>query len=433
MTPRPLSRRQFLVGLGVAGSAAAAAGYGWSVWGPDDGATTRRAVVGRVAPPTLGGRADRTLVVLELGGGNDGLSTIVPYADPAYAKLRPTLGVKDPIVLDGSIGLHPKLVTVADRFKKGQVAIVEGVGYPNPDLSHFASLATLWAGAPGQSGAGWLGRYLDGTVGFDDPLAAVGIAPVPSPALAGDASFATTIADTTGLQPALAPRTGTATDLFGAWGKLVPAHPGDASLLGEVQRAIALTIDARADLDAALQPGATGSGPTDDLLVARGGQTGPVAAALGLAAQLVASAHPPRVIYVGGLGDYDTHQGQAARHPTLMADLDAGIAAFFAKLDAAHATDRALVMTVSEFGRRAAENGSGTDHGTAAPHLLIGSQVKGGRYGAPPSLAALDSHGNVAMTTDFRVLYATALQGWLGVDAAAVLGPGFAPLPIVTG
>src|SRR5262249_2126170 len=149
------------------------------------------------------------------------LSTVVPYADPAYPKLRPTLGITDPITLDASIGLHPKLVTIADRFRRGQVAIVEGVGYPNPDLSHFASLATWWTGAPGASGPGWLGRYLDGTVGFGDPLAAVGIGPVPSPALAGDASFATTIADTSGLQPALGPVDGTADDLFTAWGKVV--------------------------------------------------------------------------------------------------------------------------------------------------------------------------------------------------------------------
>src|SRR5262249_14115833 len=146
--------------------------------------------------PKLGvGRTDRTLVVVELAGGNDGLSMVVPYADPAYAALRPTLKITNPIALDSTIGLHPKLMTVADRYHKGQVAIVEGVGYPNPDLSHFASLATWWAGAPGGSGAGWLGRYLDGTVGFGDPLAAVGVGPVPSPALAGEASFATTIAD----------------------------------------------------------------------------------------------------------------------------------------------------------------------------------------------------------------------------------------------
>ena len=142
--------------------------------------------------------------------------------------------------------------------------------------------------------------------------------------------------------------------------------------------------------------------------------------------------HAPRVIYVNGLGDYDTHQGEAQRHPALMEDLDAGIDGFFSVLDAAGASDRALVMTVSEFGRRPAENGSGTDHGTAAPHFLIGAKVKGGRYGAPPSLTQLDEHGNLVSTTDFRVLYATAMQEWLGVEAESIVGRGFEPLPAIT-
>ena len=153
---------------------------------------------------------------------------------------------------------------------------------------------------------------------------------------------------------------------------------------------------------------------------------------LRLAAQLVVSKHAPRVIYVSGLGDYDTHQGQAQRHPALMTDLDAGLETFFTTLDAAHASDRALVMTVSEFGRRPGENGSGTDHGTAAPHFFIGSGVKGGRYGAPPSLTQLDPQGNLVHSVDFRSMYATAVQGWLGVDAEAIVGKGFAPLPLLT-
>jgi uncharacterized protein (DUF1501 family) len=139
-----------------------------------------------------------------------------------------------------------------------------------------------------------------------------------------------------------------------------------------------------------------------------------VTESLTLAAQLVVSAHAPRVVYVSGLGDYDTHQGQAQRHPQLMADLDAGLDAYFTTLDAAGKTDRALVMTVSEFGRRPGENGSGTDHGTAAPQFVIGSAVKGGRYGAPPSLTKLDEHGNLVHPTDFRALYATVLAGGSG-------------------
>jgi len=377
--------------------------------------------------PRLGmGHTDRTLVVVELGGGNDGLNTVVPFADPAYKSLRPTLGVTDAIDLDGSIGLHPKLTELAARYHAGQVAIVEGVGYPEPNLSHFASLATWWSASPGESGStGWLGRYLDGTVGYGDPLAAVGIGPLPSPALIGAHSFATSIADATGLQPRLPAWVDTHDDLVAAWSRFAPASPDPSTMMGEIEQAIRLTAKARTDLGHRLHAPA-GASSGDGYAPEQS-----ASASLALAAQLVVGDHAPRIVYVNGLGDYDTHQGEAQRHPALMQDLDAGIDAFFAALDAAGASDRALVMTVSEFGRRAGENGNGTDHGTAAPHFVIGPKVKGGRYGAPPSLSQLDDHGNVAFTTDFRVLYATALQGWLGVEAAPVVGAGFAPLPLI--
>jgi len=426
-----ISRRRFITGLGVATGAAVATGYGLTVWTNGDSSSTGRQTR-RLPPSTLKGRSDRTLVVVELGGGNDGLSTVVPIGDPTYTALRPTLAITNPIALDATVGLHPNLAKLAARYQAGHVAIVEGVGYPDPNLSHFASLAYWWAGTPGESGGtGWLGRYLDGTVGFDDPLAAIGIGPVPSPALLGNNSFATSIADTTGLQPAIPGWVDSADDLIAAWGKFAPASPDPASLLGGVQDAIRLTVKARNELDADLSQGSNAGGPSDNLYASQAGQRSSVSDSLRLAAQLVVSKHAPRVIYVSGLGDYDTHQGQAQRHPALMTDLDAGLETFFTTLDAAHASDRAMVMTVSEFGRRPGENGSGTDHGTAAPHFFIGAGVKGGRYGGPPSLTQLNAQGNVVHSVDFRTLYATAAQGWLGVDAEAIVGKGFAPLPVL--
>ncbi|MEX2100052.1 MAG: DUF1501 domain-containing protein [Acidimicrobiia bacterium] len=425
-----MSRRRFLTGLGVATGAAVATGYGLSVWGNGDSSSTGKEAT-RLTPSTLEGRSDRTLVVVELGGGNDGLSTVVPIADPAYKTLRPTLGITNAIALDDTIGMHPNLAKLAARYQAGNVAIVEGVGYDDPNLSHFASLAYWWAGTPGESGGtGWLGRYLDGTVGFEDPLAAIGIGPVPSPALLGTKSFATSIADATGLEPAVPAWVDSADDLVAAWGKFAPASPDPSSLLGEVQDAIRLTVQARKELDADLST-TNSAGPGDDLYASQAGQRSSVSESLRLAAQLVVSKHAPRVIYLSGLGDYDTHQGQAQRHPVLMSDLDAGLETFFGTLEAAHASDRALVMTVSEFGRRPAENGSGTDHGTAAPQFFVGSGVKGGRYGAPPSLTQLNPQGNLVHSVDFRSLYATAVEGWLGVDAEAVVGPGFTPLPLL--
>ena len=161
-----ISRRRFITGLGVATGAAVATGYGLTVWTNGDSSSTGKAVR-RLTPPTLKGRSDRTLVVVELGGGNDGLSTVVPIADTTYTSLRPTLGITNAIALDDTVGLHPNLAKLAARYQAGHVAIVEGVGYPDPNLSHFASLAYWWAGTPGESGGtGWLGRYLDGTGGL---------------------------------------------------------------------------------------------------------------------------------------------------------------------------------------------------------------------------------------------------------------------------
>ena len=184
-----MSRRRFLTGLGVATAAAVAAGYGLTVWQSDGSSGDRDAAAPRPTPPSARrGRADRTLVVVELGGGNDGLSTVVPIGRPRVPRAAPDARrSRDPIALDDTVGLHPKLAKLAARYQAGQVAIVEGVGYPDPNLSHFASLAYWWTGTPGAGdGSGWIGRYLDGTVGFDDPLAAISIGPVPSPALLGD-------------------------------------------------------------------------------------------------------------------------------------------------------------------------------------------------------------------------------------------------------
>jgi uncharacterized protein (DUF1501 family) len=249
---------------------------------------------------------------------------------------------------------------------------------------------------------------------------------VPSPALLGSRSFATTIADATGLQPRLPTWVDRPDDLIAAWSRYAPAEVDPTTVMGGIQHAIAETARAHRDLTDRLDAQADTADTDSD----RGyGQEQGAHAALSLAAQLVLDQHPPRVIYVNGLGDYDTHQGEAARHPALMRDLDAGIDAFFTAVEGAGAADRVLVMTISEFGRRPAENGSGTDHGTAAPHFVIGPAVHGGRYGAPPSLTQLDDHGNLVATTDFRTLYATALQGWLGVDAEPLIGRNFDPVP----
>jgi uncharacterized protein (DUF1501 family) len=432
---RDFSRRDFLRQLGLGGAAVVAGGYGLSVWGPS-GASAQAAVVraGELATGAHG----RTLVVVEMAGGNDGLNTVVPLNSGTYHDLRPTLGVTNPIPLDGEVGLHPNLAKLAQRFGQGHVAVVEGLGYPEPDLSHFGSIAVWWSGGR-PSAPGWLGTYLDGTVGFDDPLAAIGIGPGPSPALSGAQSFATTIADTSGLQPRLPTwldgSAGGADTLLRAWGHETP-HKVDASTLtGAVQRAVGLTVQARTDLGKALDdagdvPAAGAASPQSSAAAAGSYQDRTVVESLALAAELITSPAKPKVIYVSGIGDFDTHDGETQRHPALMTQLDDGIDGFFTALG--DAADGVVLMTVSEFGRRPQENGGGTDHGTANAHFVIGPKVTGGRYGAAPSLTDLDRTGNMTMTTDFRSLYSTVLDRWLDVDAAHVLGAHYPSLGFLT-
>jgi len=426
MSPRSYSRRDFLGRLGLGGAAAIAGGYGLSVWewaGPASATTT-------AAAGTLGdGAKGRTLVIVELAGGNDGLNTVVPMNVGAYHDLRPTLGITDALPLDAEIGLHPKLAKLAKRFEQGQVAIVEGLGYPEPDLSHFGSIAIWWSARGGSGQAGWLGAYLDGTVGFDDPLAAIGIGPGPSPALLGTKSFATTIADSSGLQPRLPAWLDRPDDLLAAWGKVAPARTDASTLVGQVRRSVGLTVSARKDLAKSLVNPA-GATPSYDTSATgrRAYADTSVVDSLALAAELIRSPAKPRVIYVSGIGDFDTHQAEAQRHPELMSQLDEGIDAFFAALGGSG--DDVVLATVSEFGRRPVENGGGTDHGTANVHFVVGPSVKGGRFGEPLSLTSLDRTGNLVHTTDFRSLYATLLEGWLGVESAAVLGDDFPTFPL---
>ncbi len=411
--PSRFTRRRFLTGLGVAGATAIAGGYGLRTWRRDDNPS------GAESTPVLGSaRSDRTLVVLELAGGNDGLSTVVPHATGTYHDLRPTLTVEDPIELDDEIGLHPALATVAERYEAGQVAIVEGVGYPEPDLSHFASMAIWWSGRPEDPGGpGWLGRYLDATVGFDDPLAGMTIGARPSPALLGDRSFSTSIVDSSGLVPAIPGWVGRAEELHGAWESFGSGSSDRSGSAGQVRRSIAAAADAGDRLDALLggsRPAQAGS--------PRGRGTSSIPDALELAATLAVADGGPRVIVVEANGDFDTHQNQAARHPALLEAIDEGVRRFVATVEERGGSDRVVLATTSEFGRRPKENGSGTDHGTANPHLVIGAPVTGGRYGEALDLDALDDDGNLAHTVDFRSLSATLLQDWLGAEAAPILG-----------
>ncbi len=416
-----VTRRRFLVGLGATVVLAACTDRTVSVFRPDP---TSPGTSPAAAPPpgTLGGAPDRTLVVVEMGGGNDALNMVVPHADPRYFDLRRSIRIEDPIDLDGEVGFHPSLRRLADRYAAGEVAIVEGVGVPDPDLSHFISMENWWTGRPDASDhSGWLGRYLDGTVGYEDPLAGISIGPGPSKAMLGNASYAVAIADASGLSPDVPPWIDTSDELMSLWEGFAAEDPATIDL-APVRTAIEATAAARAELSAAL--GSTGEGRR------RRGRVG-LGSELELAARLIASPVAPRVIYVHGFGDFDTHQGELGRHEQLMGQIDEAFDAFFATLDGLGVADRVVLATTSEFGRRPRDNGSGTDHGTAAAHLVVGPRVAGGRYGESPDLGRLDATDNLVHTVDYRSVYATLLDRWLGTDADEILGAPYERLPLL--
>ena len=413
-----VSRRQFLAGLGAT-AAVSVAGYSVGIWGRNP--THAVASIGSLGPGN-----DRTLVLIEMGGGNDALSMVVPHGTDRYFDLRGDLAITDAIDLDGSVGLHPNLSYVADRWSQNDLAVIEGVGYPDPDLSHFSSMATWWTGIPGGLGAGWLGRYLDATVGADDPLAGIVVGPGPSPALSGETSFVVSIQDDTGLRPSFPDWVDKPDELMAMWSGFAASPVDSPALFGQVTAAIEQTVVASQRLDDVLVP-------VDSEPAEQGGRRAArtLATDMALAAQLVTSDIRPRVVLVHGFGDFDTHEGQANRHPDLMTELDDGIRAFFEIIDAAGDSERVILATTSEFGRRAASNGSGTDHGTAAAHLVIGSPVRGGRYGESPDLTSLDESGNLTHTVDYRSYYASILDEWFEIGHNDILGGSFETLGFV--
>ena len=361
----------------------------------------------------------RILVVIEVNGGNDGLNTLVPYGDDAYAKARPTLAIprKDVLTLDDRVGFHPSLKGFAGLLEAGQLAVVQGAGYPSPNLSHEVAMATWHTGRTdyhGRRGLGWLGRGLDAPEVRANPAAV----------LSGQDE----------LPGALASRRAPVAVVQGI-DEYLDAQPGDeevgqaleASISGSepavTTRIRQVLLDARATSkrlrESAAAPAAGAMVPTTQL-----GRD------LALIAFLIRSGLETPVYYAVQHG-YDTHAIQADAHAARLAELGGALEAFCADIRAAGALERVLVLLFSEFGRRVGENASrGTDHGTAAPVFLAGPAVKAGLHGTAPSLTELDD-GNLVSTVDFRSIYATVMRRWLGWDTAAVLETEFAELDLL--
>ena len=375
------------------------------------------------------GRDDTILVVLQLAGGNDGLNSVVPFVDDAYHRVRPKLALPpDKILkLDSEIGLNPRLTGLKSLYDSGQLAIVQGVGYPNPSLSHFASMS-IWetASVQGGIGDGWLGRYLNylDQVGETPNHALEGVSAgslVPPELRSKTPVTALQSLRTFRLQPVN--EHGTQVDVenplmkfYGAFKGAGPAPFGalfDITLQEALQASHALQAT-----DATYQAKATY--PANS----------PIASSLKLVAETIVSGLGVRVAHVT-LGGFDNHSREKPVHDKLLLDLDQALSAFMQDMQGHGLGDRVLVMTWSEFGRRVKENGSaGTDHGTAAPMFLLGAPVKGGLYGQQPSLTDLDN-GNLKFGTDFRSVYASVLQGYLKAPASDLLGGNYEILPLL--
>ncbi|HEX3604909.1 MAG TPA: DUF1501 domain-containing protein [Candidatus Dormibacteraeota bacterium] len=405
------SRRDFLAG----GLLSAAAGL------------TVPAVLakGVLAATNDGIHNDRVLVVLQLGGGNDGLNTVVPFADPAYASARPTLGIPADRVLriDDHVGLNPAMPQLKSLYDAGRVAIVQGVGYDQPTYSHFEGLY-VWEHADPQRRQtdGWLGRLLATQLDSQGhPLAgcAVGQASTPSELRASGASISV-------IESAAAYRIQGGTGREVAATALYRRTPGIYGALFDQALSTAQSGISTLQKASAYTPAVPYSAQRTVY-----GSKNDLASSLQLTAQMIVTEPTVKVCHVV-LGGFDTHQQEDTRQTALLGDVDAAVSAFMKDLDAHGQGDRVVLMTWSEFGRRVAENGSrGTDHGSAAPVFVVGRPVAGGLYGEPPSLTSLIDGGNLKYTTDFRSVYQTMIRDWLGGDAATVLGARFPELPLL--
>ena len=376
-------------------------------------------------------RGGRVLVVLQLDGGNDGLNTVVPYGDDNYRKHRPHLQVPKNQVLriDDRMGLHPALTGLEQLLQKEQLAIVQSVGYPNPNRSHFESMAIWHAGRlrPDANRPGWLARALDEGLSRpsgDTPALHVSDELLPH-ALYGGQHQVPSLLDLGRFRRRLGmPEGAGATEQRTALDQVAALDRGSpGSLLQFVQRSSVLSYTSSDRLEHALRgQAATARYPDNNGLGQR----------LRLVAQLI-QAGLGTSIYYTQLGGFDTHANQQGTHFGLLREMGDALQAFLDDLSASGDARRVLVLVFSEFGRRLTENASGgTDHGTAAPVLLLGGGVRPGLHGPCPNLADL-ADGDPKHAIDFRRVYAALLQAWLGVPADKVLGEKFDPLEVVRG
>lgn len=395
------------------------------------------------------GKDGTILVVLQMAGGNDGINTVVPYASDYYHQARPRLGLPADKVLKLSdqVGFHPAMTGFKDLYDSGNLSVIQGVGYPNPNRSHFRS-TEIWQTASDSDKFekyGWIGRYFDNDCGGCDPTVGVAVEDqLP------ESFYSKTLKGVCMTNPANyrfitgdRPRAGQMDMVEESYEKLndltitTAADENSGGSIGMLSGAKPMTggraIDfiERTALDAQVS-----SDEIRNIASRVQNQAQYPESQLGnslrLVAKLIGGGLPTRIYYVSQ-GGYDTHTNQIATQQRLLGDLGDSVKAFVSDLKAQGNMQRVLVMTFSEFGRRVAENASGgTDHGAAAPIFIVGNKVNAGLLGAYPSLAPQDLfEGDIKYNVDFRSVYAAVLENWLKTKSAPVLGREFTRLSVV--
>ncbi|MFL5243317.1 MAG: DUF1501 domain-containing protein [Gemmataceae bacterium] len=371
---------------------------------------------------------DSVLVVIEMTGGNDGLNTVIPYADDIYQKARPTLRfAKDKVIkVDDYIGLHPAMKAFGTMLQNQSLAIVQGVGYPNPDRSHFESMDVWQSADPLRKiGTGWIGRSTTDLQDKKGNVPVVQLGPNRLPlALQGSSAGVVSInneqAYILDLGKGDAERKQARRKLIQDLAEPGPSGKAD-DLLQFIQRRQIQTYSTLDRLRDILK---------EDKKADQNVPATPLGQKMALIARLIAKGFGTRVFYVM-IDGFDTHSGQAEEQQRLLTELSDAVNFLFTRLKETGHDKRVLAMTFSEFGRRVHENGSkGTDHGAASCLLVAGPAVKGGPITKHPSLADLDA-GDLKHNTDFRSLYATLLDQWLNVDSKTVLGSKFNHLELL--
>jgi uncharacterized protein (DUF1501 family) len=369
---------------------------------------------------------NRTLVVVQLGGGNDGINTVVPYSQQAYYQARPTLALQpnELLQIDGNVGLHPSMGGLMSLFKSHNAAILQGVGYANPNRSHFES-TLIWESASTDNSlvGGWLGRYLDAAKRTDPKVTAVNIGGFVPLTLTGwtQRGLSMDSLDRFRVYPTPTAETDTQDeDTIKLMNEVACTACQEYSALVGAMMQAGLDATAASDMiaQAASNYKTSAKYPQDDF----GNR-------MKLAAQIAGSNLNPKIVYVE-IGGFDTHTNQKGQQAALLKTVSDGIAAFYQDMSDKGRANDTMIMTFSEFGRRVKENGNrGTDHGTAEPLFAVGGKVSSNLYGSTPSLTDLDQ-GDIKYGIDFREFYASVLEDWLGVDSSAILGQKYNKLSV---